>query len=429
MALEAIGGKVQSEPLNRNFSYLESQIHGFKQRYYNVEDFREPGMTDEEAFLAAYHSVPSGAVLRFDGNKTYEFGTLPKLEKPVQLDFNGATVLPNTTGVMMTLGRSDQGEYEDRFRIENFMIRNKEGVIPQCIFKIEGALNPYIHGHFRVVEASHSLVWNKTGYGLRLRGEMRRCTVPRHVLLSHSFDETAWSYDFDIDIDITGRENGTGIEIEGGNGKIRGVYESLERGIHFTADAPCYALQISAYFEKNSIADIDLEDDGSVARSHISLTLQDCLFHHVTTENKIAILLGRRATIVSISNYFIQGYIHEREPNVSSHSYYIGFNNRVVTGGNPNMRPYFEIGIETEKSLKHSVQYGPDIQASAMSIQSKRLDLPTTYFSTGTQLLIPVYHSSELPTGLRGGSLAFTYDDQKLKLWTGGSWKTIATID
>src|SRR5690625_2775034 len=179
MGIEAINGPVRSEPLNRNFSYLDSQIHEFKQRYYNVEDFREPGMTDEEAFLAAYHSVPSGAVLRFDGNRMYEFGALPKLEKPVQLDFNGATVLPNTTGVMMTLGRSEQGEYEDRFRIENFMIRNKEGVIPRCIFKIEGALNPYIHVHFRVVEASHSLVWNETGYGLRLRGEMRRCTVPR----------------------------------------------------------------------------------------------------------------------------------------------------------------------------------------------------------------------------------------------------------
>lgn len=33
MTLEAIGGKVQSEPLNRNFSYLDSQIETTKQRF------------------------------------------------------------------------------------------------------------------------------------------------------------------------------------------------------------------------------------------------------------------------------------------------------------------------------------------------------------------------------------------------------------
>ena len=71
-----------------------------KLSYINIEDFRKPGMSDYETFMAAYDSVPNYSNVRF-ADKVYTFNHTPVIDKT--LNFYGPATLKRENQVIYTL--------------------------------------------------------------------------------------------------------------------------------------------------------------------------------------------------------------------------------------------------------------------------------------------------------------------------------------
>ena len=82
------------------YPVIKKRIEINSQIYYNVEDFRKPGMDDYETLMAAYNSVPNYSKIVF-APKTYIFSHTPIMYKA--LDFYGPAILKREDQITYTL--------------------------------------------------------------------------------------------------------------------------------------------------------------------------------------------------------------------------------------------------------------------------------------------------------------------------------------
>lgn len=416
----------------KNVQAVTVQLAEIASQNFNIEQFREVGLSDTDIFVKAISTIPSNSVIKFDNNRIYTLSRIPKLEKAMIFDFNGATIVADTTGDLFTVGYA--GETEGRIHFKNFIFKNKQGVLPNTFIKIDDAINTVIEGDFRYAKAAHSLVWNYKGYGTKIKGEMRRSDVPRCIYLSND-GMLIHSYAIDINIDITGN-TGVGIEIEGGNGRIKGVIEGCVTGLKYNAVSNISSLSLSVYFEANSEQDMLLQD---TTGSQATIFLNNSFFIRAGMTSRKAIVLGRRIYITSIANFFGQSGIYETQPGVSAASWYNGINNSFTSGGHTDFALNgTEISDSIFNVINKTLTYGNstnDIQNSAAGLIPKKNNGKTlgekernwSEVWVGNLLQLPPVASTSRPTPTRGGAVVFDVNLGVPIYWTGAAWKRFDT--
>jgi hypothetical protein len=138
----------------------------------SVKDFGAVGngtTDDAAAVIAAIAAAnPSKCYVYFPA-ATYRISSLGTLSQVCTLDFGNSIILPDTTGVWLTVPvNTDNGE---RVIFKDGTFKQYASVVPTDIFKLMGQPDTLFENiSYYVVHVSHSLVWNYSVYGTTFRG-------------------------------------------------------------------------------------------------------------------------------------------------------------------------------------------------------------------------------------------------------------------
>jgi len=309
-------------------------------------DWFGAGITNDDtaSINTAISSCSTGGRVLFNPTRTYNIGTLDTIARPITIDFNNAYLKSVTSGVMFSIKQSSPDSYADRIVLKNGNLiagaRN-----PSDVIKIYyGAINPTIENfNIQGVTATHSYIWNHSGYGLRLIDcKFRQGKVPYAVYLRHS-DSDFYVFSLAIDIDHVDISNisGIGIYMEGGIVSIRGqsVIEGCAGG-GIKHGSVAYGQNISisdTYFEHNYTHDIDI-----AASTGGNYTIKNCFFgdgsRPTSSYDHINVVPATKLTL--IGNTFTDGGV-----NGGALTSYVSINNIVRISHAPG---YSSSGVDME---------------------------------------------------------------------------------
>jgi hypothetical protein len=304
------------------------------------------GLTDSTAafnaaIAAASQTLPStidaGVTLICNGG-VFVIGALNTITVPIIIDFQNGYVIPNTTGVMFTIGYSNA-----TYNAEKFVMRDVTFIgsaawtqQPSDLIKIGTTVqsNQVVLQNVNAwgVTTTHSLIWNYRSFGLTMRDcILRGCSSPQAIYLSKSLvDDSTFSNAINLDHIEISAHTGLGIYSQGADMSIsnKSVIEACTLGGIKTINNTNKFIVTDCYFEANYQFDISITEQLYGG----NYTVRGCFFGgapNVTTSNRVYIdnsaLLSGSVDVTVQDNYFYFGGVIGP---VGSSPNYIGINNQ-----------------------------------------------------------------------------------------------------
>lgn len=193
MGIEAINGPVRSEPLNRNFSYLDSEKIGKKDLpFVNVKDFGAVGdnVTDDtSAIQAAIDSITTTGALQFEPGKHYRITSTLNIDvsKVRIIEGNNAYIRVdgNFDGVIWHGNKDQKGTGPDTSQPTKLKDKEFSSIIRDLQFYSLKDESGAYQGTGLVVHNIHSpIIQNchffNLDYGIEVRG-----TTSRNILINN----------------------------------------------------------------------------------------------------------------------------------------------------------------------------------------------------------------------------------------------------
>lgn len=303
------------------------------------------GQTDSTAafnaaIAAASQTLPdtidAGVTVVCNGG-VFVIGSLDTITVPIIIDFQNGYVIPNTTGVVFTIGYSNATYNAEKFvmRDVTFLGSNTWTQQPSTLIKIgtTAQSNQVVLQNVNAwsITATHSLVWNYRSFGLTMRDcVLRGCTAPRAIYLSKSLvDDSTFSNAINFDHIEISAHTGLGVYSEGADMSVsnKSVIEACSLGGIKTINNTNKFIVTDSYFEANLQYDISITEQLYGG----NYTVRGCFFGGaptVTTNNRIYIdnssLLSGEVTVTVQDNYFYFGGVTGP---VGSSPNYVGINN------------------------------------------------------------------------------------------------------
>jgi hypothetical protein len=304
------------------------------------------GQTDSTAafnlaIAAASQTLPdqidAGVTLICNGG-LFVIGALNTITVPIIIDFQNGYVIPNTTGVVFTIGYSNAVYNAEKFvmRDVTFLGSNVWTLQPTSLIKIgtTAQSNQVVLQNVNVwsVTATHSLIWNFRSFGLTVRDcILRGCSSPRAIYLSKSLvDDSTFSNAINFDHLEISAHAGLGIYSEGADMVVsnKSVIEACSLGGIKTINNTNGFIVTDSYFEANLQFDISITEQLYGG----NYTVRSCFFGgapNVTTNNRIYIdnsaLLSGSVDVTVQDNFFYFGGV---TGSIGSNPNYIGINNQ-----------------------------------------------------------------------------------------------------
>jgi hypothetical protein len=280
------------------------------------------GTDNHAAVLAALSAVTSRGTVVFPSNGCtggYVVSTLGSVSKLLTLDFDGSYIYPKTNGAVWLNIPSILPN--GTVILKNGVIQTYSGYVPTDIIEISGQQNVNVDGLvFQNNTASHSIFWNKAGYGAVLSHcQFNSNNAPYTVYYSYQLSNpVTYTLASKIrDSDFSGVATGVCIGIEGGSLSISDtIIESCAGGgIQHIAESGAggNALNLSSlnitgvHFEANRNFNIKFAPTSGPNYFQDTATITSSLF--LVNPNSSIVQLGGNTHLSMIGNWADSGCI------------------------------------------------------------------------------------------------------------------------